>query len=144
MKKNIFVSLLIGMMGVIALCGCEKKYTAKETNIENMTECFIGQWKCTDSKYCRDDDKILLNFDIDSLYVEVNTKYRCAFPKGRYKYEFLADTLCIFMDNYCMSYVSSINSNISNINDSFIEKQLIETNSTLLNKNEVKNVFKII
>ena len=39
---------------------------------------------------------------------------------------------------------SSINSNISNINDSFIEKQLIETNSTLFlfNKNEVKNVFK--
>ena len=114
MKKNIFVLLLIGIMGVIALCGCEKNYTAKETNIENMTECFIGQWKCTDSKYCRDDDKILLNFDIDSLYVEVNTKYRCAFPKGRYKYEFLADTLCIFMDNYCMSYVYSINSNNKN------------------------------
>ena len=39
---------------------------------------------------------------------------------------------------------SSINSNISNINDSFIEKQLIETNSTLFlfNKNEVKNIFK--
>ena len=39
---------------------------------------------------------------------------------------------------------SSINSNISNINDSFIDKQLVETNSTifLFNKNDVKNVFK--
>ena len=40
--------------------------------------------------------------------------------------------------------ISSINSQISNINDTLLEKQLIDTNSTLflLNKNEVKNVFK--
>ena len=40
--------------------------------------------------------------------------------------------------------ISSINSKISNLNDSFINKQLIDTDSTLffLNKNEVKNVFK--
>lgn len=39
---------------------------------------------------------------------------------------------------------SSINSGISNINESFIEKQLVDTSSTLffLNKNDVKNVFK--
>ena len=40
--------------------------------------------------------------------------------------------------------ISSINTQLSNINDTLIEKQLIDTNSTLffLNKNEVKNVFK--
>ena len=39
--------------------------------------------------------------------------------------------------------ISSINTQLSNINDTLIEKQLIDTNSTLffLNKNEVKNVF---
>ena len=50
----------------------------------------------------------------------------------------------LFEKNKNKNIFSSINSNISNINDSFIEKQLIETNSTLfmLNKNDVKNVFK--
>ena len=39
--------------------------------------------------------------------------------------------------------ISSINTQLSNINDTLLEKQLIDTNSTLffLNKNEVKNVF---
>ena len=51
----------------------------------------------------------------------------------------------IFLErNKNMNIITSINSGISNINDSFIEKQLIDTDSTLffLNKNGVKNVFK--
>ena len=49
-----------------------------------------------------------------------------------------------FEKNKNKNIFSSINSNISNINDSFIDKQLFETNSTLFlfNKNDVKNVFK--
>ena len=97
------------MMGVMALCGCEKKYAANEPNIENMTECFIGQWKCTDRKYCSGEDNILLKFCTDSIYIDVDTKYRTAFPKGHFKYEFCTDTLRIFTKNYCMSYVFSIN-----------------------------------
>ena len=50
----------------------------------------------------------------------------------------------LFEKNKNKNIISSINTNLSNINDSFIDKQLVETNSTLflLNKNEVKNVFK--
>ena len=49
-----------------------------------------------------------------------------------------------FEKNKNNNIISSINSFISNLNDSFIEKQLLDTNSTLLylNKKEVKNVFK--
>ena len=49
-----------------------------------------------------------------------------------------------FEKNKNNNIISSINSFISNLNDSFVEKQLLDTNSTLLylNKKEVKNVFK--
>ena len=50
----------------------------------------------------------------------------------------------LFENNKNKNIISSINSKISNLNDSFINKHLIDTDSTLffLNKNEVKNVFK--
>ena len=50
----------------------------------------------------------------------------------------------LFEKNVNKNILSSINSGMSNINDSFINKQLIDIDSTLffLNKNEVKNVFK--
>jgi len=50
----------------------------------------------------------------------------------------------LFENNKNKNIFSSINSKISNLNDSFINKHLIDTDSTLffLNKNEVKNVFK--
>ena len=50
----------------------------------------------------------------------------------------------LFEKNVNKNILSSINSGMSNINDSFINKQLIDTDSTLffLNKNGVKNVFK--
>ena len=100
------------MMGTIALSGCEKKYIAdatKNNGYGNTTEYFIGQWNCSDRKYCSDGDKISLRFCTDSLYVDIDTKYRTAFPKGHFKYEFHTDTLCIFTENFCWSYVSSIN-----------------------------------
>ena len=55
----------------------------------------------------------------------------------------LSDLESLFEKNKNKNIFLSNNSGISNTNDSFIEKQLIETNSTLflLNKNEVKNVF---
>ena len=55
----------------------------------------------------------------------------------------LSDLESLFEKNKNKNIFSSINSGVSNTNDSFIEKQLIETDSTLflLNKNEVKNVF---
>ena len=112
MRRNFILSLLIGMMGVIALSGCEKKHMtdyAKINDNENIAEYFVGQWKCTDIKYCIDDDKILLRFTTDSLYVDVNTKNRTTFPKGRFKYEFYMDTLHIFTEHYPWSYVYSIN-----------------------------------
>lgn len=80
------------------------------------------------------------NFLIDSLSMN-NTLKKEENNNSSLKKN-LFDLESLFEKNKNKNIFSSINSNISNINDSFIEKQLIETNSTLLNKNEVKNVFK--
>ena len=80
------------------------------------------------------------NFLIDSL--SMNNTLKKEENNNNSLKKNLIDLESLFEKNKNKNIFSSINSNISNINDSFIEKQLIETNSTLLNKNEVKNVFK--
>ena len=106
MKKSIFISLLVAAMGVMMFVGCKRDIDAND-----MYAACEGQWKCIDNKYSSDDDEILLRFSTDSVYIDVNTKYKCAFPKGCYKYDFFSDTLCIYLENYNMSYIYSINNN---------------------------------
>ena len=87
-----------------------------------------------------DKNKIKQNIDFfDSLYQDDEQKKDNNILKRN------KTNLEMFLEkNKNINIFSSINSGISNINDSFINKQLIDTNSTLLflNKNEVKNVFK--
>ena len=82
------------------------------------------------------------NFMIDSLAIN-NSTIKVKDNNSSLKNN-LNNFESIFEKNKNQNIFTSINTNISNINDSFRDKQLIETNSTLflLNKNEVKNVFK--
>ena len=65
MKRNILLSLLIGMMGVMALSGCEKKYTTKNVGIDTIKKHLVGEWKCTDTQYS--DGELKVTFYDDSI-----------------------------------------------------------------------------
>lgn len=96
MKRNIFISLLIGMMGVIALYGCEKKYTAKDLGIDTIREFIVGEWKCTDSKY-KQGGELILKFNENGVIV-TNTSSRESLFDNRviFDYEFIEDTLKMY------------------------------------------------
>lgn len=85
-------------------------------------------------------NKIDNNYLIDSIAINSTLKRK---DNNSTLKKNLSNLESLFEKNKNKNIFSSINTNISNINDSFIDKQLIETGSTffLLNKNEVKNVF---
>ena len=82
-------------------------------------------------------EKIIL-FDSINIDNALGKNYNNVIKKNKTNLEILDE------NTKNKNIISSINSQISNINDTLLEKQLIDTNSTLflLNKNEVKNVFK--
>ena len=124
-------------------------YPSKQIiNITDNINLF-GTFKNTDLNFHQNENDIKILFDknqnngnnelIDSINVDniVNNNIH-HIKTNKTNLEFFLER------NKNKNIISSINSGVSNINDSFIEKHLIDTDSTLffLNKNEVKNVFK--
>lgn len=83
MKKNIFISLLVATMGVMAFVGCEKpepivpseepQQTIEDTTIvqDTMLTYFVGEWECIDYRYSNNGG-LFLKFSMDSLFATNN------------------------------------------------------------------------
>lgn len=83
MKKNIFISLLVVAMGVMAFVGCEKpepivpseepQQTIEDTTIvqDTMLTYFVGEWECIDYRYSNNGG-LFLRFSMDSLFATNN------------------------------------------------------------------------
>ena len=96
MKKKIFISLLVVAMGVMALTGCEKKYTAKNVGVDTVRKQLVGEWKCTDYEY--NDGELNLTFYEDSISATSTTSRSHVFNYDNKKiigYELVDDSIKI-------------------------------------------------
>ena len=84
------------MIVVIALSGCEKKYTAKNVGIDSVKRQLIGEWKCTDAQYS--DGELKVTFYDDSISSTSTASRRHVFDYGNKKiigYEIIEDSIKI-------------------------------------------------
>ncbi len=99
MKRNILLSLLIGMMGVMAFVGCEKpepivpseepQQTIEDTTIvqDTMLTYFVGEWECIDYRYSNNGG-LFLRFSMDSLFATNNAiDFYHDFDDNEYPYQ---------------------------------------------------------
>ena len=99
MKKSILLSLLIGMMGVMAFVGCEKpepivpseepQQTIEDTTIvqDTMLTYFVGEWECIDSRYSNNGG-LFLSFSRDFLVATNNAiDFSHDFDGNEYPYQ---------------------------------------------------------
>lgn len=96
MKIKILLSLLIGMIGVIAFSGCEKKYTTKNDGVEIVKKNILGEWKCTNYRYNRD-GVLKLIFEEDSIQIINTTSQKSIFDNRTYcGFDFAEDTMKMY------------------------------------------------
>lgn len=99
MKKNILISLLVGMMGVMAFMGCEKQepivpnedpqQPIEDTTIvqDPLLTYFVGEWECIDYRYSNYGG-LFLRFSMDSLFATNNAiDFSHDFDGNEYPYQ---------------------------------------------------------
>ncbi|MBO7571849.1 MAG: hypothetical protein J6T48_06810 [Bacteroidales bacterium] len=86
MKKNIFISLLVVAMGVMALTGCEKSKITMKRQIQ-------GEWICTNPDYTKDGELKLI-FEKKNVMVIKTASHLSLFDNKKYSgYDFNGDVL---------------------------------------------------
>ena len=91
MKKSILLSLLIGMMGVIALSGCEKSEISTRKHIK-------GEWVCVNDLY-NNDGELKLIFKKDNVTVVNTISHPSVFDDKKYSYDLKDDVLTLHCED---------------------------------------------
>ena len=114
MKKIVIISLLVGMMGMMALSGCEKSEISTRKHIK-------GEWVCTDYEYSKNGELKLI-FKGNNVTVINTTFIPSVFDDKKYSgYDFKDDALTLHCeDGRDLSFTFSIDDNNTTMSLEFL------------------------